>query len=349
MKGVVFTGNRTLEIRDFPEPTAGRGEVVIRIDATGICGSDLHVYRGDRDMNQIAGHEPCGTVVELGEEIVRLKIGDRVTVHHHHGCGVCEQCARGETVRCLYDHKVYGVGRPGSFAQYMAAGEANCIPLPEPLTPADGACMACVGTTAWAALRRIDARPHETLAVLGLGPVGLSAVLVGRAMGLRVAGVDVIDERLTLAEVCGAHVVIDGREEGVVERLHEFSRTPGIDWVEGVDCLVETSGATAAREWMIDAIRRGGRIAIVGVGGEERVINPTQIHGKACTIIGSVVFPLGWSWDFARFLVSSGMSFEPMVTHRYPLEAAAEAMAMADSGKCGKVLMEPAGEAPGAS
>jgi L-iditol 2-dehydrogenase len=314
---------------------------VIRIDATGICGSDLHVYRGDRDMNQIGGHEPCGTVVEVGEGIMRLKEGARVSVHHHHGCGVCEQCARGETVRCLCDHQVYGVARPGSFAEYMAAGEANCIPLPEPLSPADGVAMACVGATGYSALRRLDARAHETLAVFGLGPVGLSTVLVAKTMGLRVAGVDVIDERLMLAGVCGADEVIDGREEDVVERLHEFSRAPGIDWVGGVDCLVETSGATAAREWMIDAIRRKGRIAIVGVGGEEDVINPTQIHGKACTIVGSVVFPLGWSWDLARFLVESGMSFEPMVTHRYPLEDAAEALEMADSGKCGKVLIEP--------
>lgn len=341
MKGAVFTGDRSVEVREFPRPVARHGEVVIRIDATGICGSDLTVYRGDRDMGQIGGHEPCGTVVEVGEGVVRLRQGDRVTVHHHHGCGVCEQCARGETVRCLYDHQVYGVGRPGSFAEYMAAGEANCIPLPESLTAADGACMACVGATAYAALRRIEARAHETLAVLGLGPVGLSTVLVGKAMGLRVAGVDVIDERLRLARDCGADETIDGREEGVVGRLLDFSRAPGIDRVEGVDCLVETSGATAAREWMLDAIRRKGRIAIVGVGGEERVINPTQIHAKACTIIGSVVFPLGWSWDFARFLAISGMSFEPMITHRYVLEDAAEALRMADSGECGKVLIEP--------
>ncbi len=341
MKGVVFTGNRTHKIRDFPKPKANHGEVVIRIDATGICGSDLHVYRGERDMDQIAGHEPCGTVVEVGEGVVRLAEGDRVSVHHHHGCGVCEQCARGETVRCLYNHQVYGVGRPGSFAQYMAAGEANCIPLPDALSDADGVCMACVGTTAYAALRRIEARPHETLAVFGLGPVGLSTVLVAKAMGLRVAGVDVTEERLELAEICGADEVIDGSDGDVVARLHAFSRTTGIERMDGVDCLVETSGATAAREWMIDAIRRKGRIAIVGVGGEEKVINPTEIHGKACTIVGSVVFPLGWSWDFQRFLVDSGMSFDPMVTHRYPLEEAAEALQMADSGKCGKVLIEP--------
>ena len=264
MKGAVLTGGRNCEVREFPKPAAGHGEVVLRIEATGICGSDLHVYRGDHEMTQIGGHEPCGTVVEVGEGVVRLAVGDRVTVHHHHGCGVCEQCVRGETVRCLCDHQVYGVGRPGSFAQYMAAGEANCIPLPEPLTAADGACMACVGTTAYAALRRLDGRAFETLAVFGLGPVGLSAVLLGKAMGMRVAGVDVIDERIELAAACGADEAIDGREERVVDRLLAFSRRNGVDWIQGVDCVIETSGATPAREWMIPSIRRGGRIAIVG-------------------------------------------------------------------------------------
>ncbi|MEA3401256.1 MAG: alcohol dehydrogenase catalytic domain-containing protein [Armatimonadota bacterium] len=341
MKGAVLTGNRTCEVREFPEPVPGHGEVVLRIEATGICGSDLHVYRGERDMDQIGGHEPAGTVVDVGEGIVRLRRGDRVSVHHHHGCGVCDQCARGETVACRYRHQVYGVGRPGSFAELMAAGEANCIPLPQPLTFADGACIACVGTTAYAALRRLQARPHETLAVFGLGPVGLSTVIVARAMGLRVIGMDIIPERLELGMQCGAQEVIDGREEGAVERIHAFSRTPGIDWVEGVGCLVETSGATAARELMLPAIRRGGRIAIVGVGSDEAVINPTAIHGKACTIIGSVVFPLGWSWDVVRFLVASGTSFEPMITHRFGLHDAPEALHTADEGRCGKVIIEP--------
>lgn len=341
MRGLVLTGRRSCELRELPEPRARRGEVVLRIEATGICGSDLHVYRGESAMTQVGGHEPCGTVVEVGEGVVRLSEGDRVTVHHHHGCGVCEQCVRGETVRCHCDHQVYGVGRPGSFAQYMAAGEANCIPLPEPLTAADGACMACVGATGYAALRRLDARAHETLAVFGLGPVGLSALLVGRAMGLRMVGVDVIEERLELASLCGADQVIDGRAENVVERVVAFSRYAGVDWIEGVDCLVETSGATMAREWMLPSIRRGGRIAIVGVGGTDPVINPTQIHARACTIIGSVVFPLGWSWDLLRLLLESGTSFEPMVTHRFSLDEGVEALRVADSGRCGKVLIEP--------
>lgn len=341
MKGVVFTGNRTVAIRDYPVPEPACGEVLIRILATGICGSDLHVYRGERDMGQIGGHEASGEVVALGEGIVRLQVGDRVSVHHHQGCGVCDMCARGETVRCRYRHQCYGVSRPGSFAEFMTAGEANCIPLPEPVSIEDGVFLACVGTTAYAALRRLEARAHESLAVFGLGPVGLSAVLIAKAMGLRVVGSDVSPERLQLALTCGADAVINAAEEDVVKRVLEFAQVPGVAHIDGVDCIIETSGATAARECMIPAIARYGRIAIVGVGGTEKVINPTEIHGKACTIVGSVVFPLGWSWDFARFLATSGMTFAPAITHRFPLEQAEEALRLADEGRCGKVLFVP--------
>ena len=115
----------------------------------------------------------------------------------------------------------------------------------------------------------------------------------------------------------------------------------GNSWGDGVDYVIETSGSTAARECIIPSLRREGKAAIVGVGSTEKVINPSDIHGRAVTIIGSVVFPIGWMWDLAKFLAQSGMSFEPAVTHRFRLEDAVEALALADSGKCGKVVFVP--------
>jgi len=342
MKGVVFLGSRRCEVRDVRVPEPGHGEALIRIEATGICGSDLHVYRGERATDQVRGHEPCGVVERLGPGIKRLKPGDRVSVHHHLGCGVCAQCARGEVVACQ-GHAVVGVGVSGSFAEFTAAPERNCIPLPEGVSFVDGACMACVGTTAYGALRRLDARAHETLAVFGLGPVGLSCVLVAKAMGLRVIGVDVLPERVALGRTCGADETIHAGETDVVPAVRAFSRTAGVEWVEGVDCVIETSGAAAARRCILPSLRRGGKAAIVGVGSDEEVINPSHIHGRAATLIGSVVFPLGWSWDFARFLAASGLSFEPAVTHRFALDEAETALRTADEGRCGKVLFLPQG------
>ena len=341
MKGVVFLGNRRLEVREFPVPEPGAGEALLRIMASGICGSDLHVYRGEWFPNQIAGHEPSGVVEAVGPGVKRLKVGDRVSVHHHQGCGVCHSCARGEVVACPHD-QCYGVSRPGSFAELMVAGEANCIPLPDSVSYVDGAFMACVGGTAFAALRRLQVTAHDSLAVFGLGPVGLSCVLVAKALGLRVIGVDILPERLAAGRHCGADAVVNGGDGDPVAAVREFSKIAGVPWVEGVDFVIETSGSAPARECIIPVLRREGKAAIVGVGSDERIINPSHIHGKAVTILGSVVFPLGWSWDLARFLAASGMSFEPAVTHTLPLERAAEALQLADEGRCGKVVFAPA-------
>jgi threonine 3-dehydrogenase len=112
----------------------------------------------------------------------------------------------------------------------------------------------------------------------------------------------------------------------------------GVDWTDGVDFVIETSGSTAAREWVLPSLRREGRAAVLGVGSTEKVINPSDIHGRAATLIGSVVMPLGWSWDLARFLAASGMGFEPAVTHRFSVADGPAALELADEGRCGKVL-----------
>ena len=122
MKGVVFLGNRRCEVRDFLVPEPGVGEVLIRIVATGICGSDSHVYRSHQASGQIRGHEPCGVVEGVGQHVTRVKAGDRVSVHHHFGCGTCAFCARGEVVACPRD-RVVGSSVPGSFAEFMVAPE----------------------------------------------------------------------------------------------------------------------------------------------------------------------------------------------------------------------------------
>ena len=342
MKGVVFLGNRRCEVREFPIPKPGHGEVLLRIMATGICGSDLSVYRGAYLADQIRGHEPSGVIESLGPGIARVKVGDRVTVHHHQGCGVCPMCARGETVACS-NKLLVGVSVPGSFAQYAVVKESACVPLPEKVSFIDGAFMACVGGTAYGALRRLQAVAHESLAVFGLGPVGLSCGIVGKAMGLRVIGMDVLPHRLELAKTCGADEAVDGSKGDPGPVIRKFGQGCKGFWGDGVDYVIETSGSTPARNHIIPSLRREGKAAILGVGGAEKVINPTEIHGRACTIIGSVVFPLGWMWDLAKFLAISKASFEPAVTHRLPLDGAPEAFRIADQGRGGKVIFLPNG------
>ncbi|MBI2299027.1 MAG: alcohol dehydrogenase catalytic domain-containing protein [Armatimonadetes bacterium] len=338
MKGLVFRGDRRCELieRDAPEP--GFGEVRVRIRASGVCGSDLSVYRAPFINDEIKGHEPSGEVEKVGPGVRHLAVGDRVGIHHHIGCGVCLWCVRGETVACAEDRCI-GMAVPGSFGEYVVAPERNCVKLPERVSFVDGAFMACVGTTAFAALRRLGAMPHETLAVFGLGPVGLSCVILGKALGLRVIGMDVASHRLELALRCGAREAVDGRED-VVAALQRFGDPGRNDHLRGVDYLIETSGSAPARRLMLPGIRRGGKIAILGVGSDEEVLNPSHIHGKAATIVGSVVFPIGWMWDLAKMLEVSGTSFEPAVTHRFTLDDGAEAIRVADAAEGGKVVIE---------
>ncbi|MBM3477095.1 MAG: zinc-binding dehydrogenase [Armatimonadetes bacterium] len=340
MKGVVFLGNRRAEVKEFPIPEPSEDEVLVRVMATGICGSDLSVYRiSEGYPDQIRGHEPSGVIEAVGSRVTHRKPGERVSVHHHQGCGVCPQCARGETVACPEDQCI-GVSVPGSFAEYLCVKERNCVVLPESVSFIDGAFMACVGGTAYGAYTRLNAKAHESVAVFGLGPVGLSCVLVGKAMGLRVVGVDLAEERLALATRCGADAVVNSSEGNVPARIHQAVGAQ--TWRDGVDYVIETSGSTGARECIIPSLRREGKAAIVGVGSTERVINPSDIHGRAVTILGSVVFPLGWMWDLARFCAISGLSFEPAVTHRLPIEEAVEGLRLADEAKdCGKVVFLP--------
>lgn len=342
MKGVFFTGNRTLEVREVPVPEPGPDQVLLKVMASGICGSDLHVWRGEWSPGEVGGHEPCGVVAAVGSEVRHLQVGDRVTVHHHQGCGNCPACAGGEVVLCR-DKLLSGVQVGGSFAEYCLARERACVPLPPALSFTDGAFMACVGGTAYGAYKRLEPWPWQSVAVFGLGPVGLSCALVGKALGLRVVGMDILPERRAAAEQCGLDLIVDGSQEDAVAQIRAFGRGPEGWWGDGVDLLIETSGATAAREQMIPVLRREGKIAIVGVGGTDKVINPSQIHGSACHILGSVVFPLHWLWELARFLATSGLSFEPAVTHTFALDHAAEAVALADSGRCGKIIFLPHG------
>lgn len=344
MKGIVFTGNRRLEVRELPVPEPGPGQVRLKVMASGICGSDLHVWRSDSVPGTAGGHEPCGIVDALGPDVARLRVGDRVTVHHHQGCGVCQACAGGEVLLCT-DKLLSGVQTGGSFAEYCLARERACVPLTESLSFIDGAFMACVGGTAYGAFKRMEPWPWQSVAIFGLGPVGLSCALVGKALGLRVVGMDIFEDRRAAAANCGLDLIVDGTQEDVVAQIRAFGKEPEGWWGDGVDSLIETSGATAARELMIPVIRREGKIVIVGVGGQDKVINPSQIHGSACHLIGSVVFKLDWLWELARFMATSGLSFEPAVTHRLSLDQAQEAFRLADEGRCGKIVFLPHGEA----
>src|SRR5688572_3898153 len=223
MRGAVFLGNRNIEIRNFPDPAPGPGEVVIRMRASGMCGSDLKFYRpapgeaqkalglGGNAEPFIAGHEPSGVVVARGPGVSEREAptGQRVMDHHYAGCGACTHCRLGWSQLCRAGITVYGVTAHGGDADYLNVPVRTLVELPEELSFAEGAAVACGTGTAYGALRRMRIAGGDTLAVFGQGPVGLSATLLGNAMGARVIAVETAPERLRLAKDFGADAVVD--------------------------------------------------------------------------------------------------------------------------------------------
>jgi D-arabinose 1-dehydrogenase-like Zn-dependent alcohol dehydrogenase len=203
MRGVVFLGNRKIELREFPDPAPGPGDVVLAIKASGMCGSDLHPYRaagnaaaalglGGKGEPVIAGHEPCGVIAAVGPGVPaeQARVGQRVMNHHYRGCGECKHCRVGWSQLCRRGITVYGMTGHGGHAPFMKVPARTNVPLPDELSFEEGAAVACGTGTAYGALKRLDVSGRDTLAVFGQGPVGLSATMLGVAMGARVIAID---------------------------------------------------------------------------------------------------------------------------------------------------------------
>src|SRR4051794_13385371 len=218
MRGVFLPGGRRVDIREVADPTPGPGQVVVRMRASTICGSDIRaIYRehlgtgAEAYRGVVAGHEPCGEIVAVGPGCRRFGVGDRVVLYHIAGCGLCADCRAGYMVSCTSPVRAaYGWQRDGGHADLLVADEATCLALPDQLSFLDGTCVACGFGTAFEALRRVDVGGGDAVAVVGLGPVGLAVGLLASRLGAtKVVGIDTVADRLALAMDLGAfdHVV----------------------------------------------------------------------------------------------------------------------------------------------
>jgi threonine dehydrogenase-like Zn-dependent dehydrogenase len=346
MEGVVFLGDRELELRSFPDPKPDAGEVVLEMKASGMCGSDLHAYRADRAGGGVAaalglgadpgpvvaGHEPCGVIVDRGRGVdpAQAPIGDRVMVHHYKGCGACPHCRQGWAQLCGEGFVVYGITGDGAHARYMKAPVSTLVPLPDALNFEEGAAISCGTGTAYGALRRMALTGGTTLAVFGQGPVGLSATLLATAMGSRVIAVDLSAERLALAGELGATELVNADDVDTVEALKEL--TGG----RGVDLALDCSGAATARVAAVRSTRTWGTVCFVGEGGEVTFnVSPDMIR-RQLTLLGSWTFSSIGQGECARFVADLGIPLHRLVTHRYSLDQAQEAYRLFDTQTTGK-------------
>ena len=343
MNGVVLPGNSTVAYREQVIPTPGQGQVLVQMKASTICGSDIRaIYRehtgvGDEAYrNVIAGHEPCGVIVEAGPGCKRFKVGDRVVLYHISGCGVCEDCQAGYMISCHggKHRAAYGWQRDGGHAPYLLAEENTCIPLPENLTYLDGALVACGFGTAWEALTRMRVEGRDRLLVTGLGPVGLAAAMLGKALGAtEVLGVDVSPERVKLAQSLG---LVDHAFQAAPENYEQIKDATG---GKGCEVSIDCSGAASARLLALKGTRQWGRCAFVGEGGTVSFdVSPILIH-QQITLYGSWVTSLGHMAELLERLSRWEIHPEKTVTHRFTIDQAAEAYDVADKGQGGKVAI----------
>ena len=343
MTGATLPGDSTVEFKDYPVPTPGHGEVLIRTKSSTICGSDIraiyreHVGTGPEGyQGVIAGHEPCGVIERVGPGCRRFGEGDRVIVYHISGCGVCNDCRRGYMISCTSPRyrRAYGWQRDGGMAPFMLAEEKDLVLLPDALSYTDGAQVACGFGTVYEGLEKIGVSGNDAVLVTGLGPVGLASLMLARALGASMLiGTDTVSERLALARELGLADHVLPADERTVDAVRELTGGHGVE--RAVDC----SGAEAGRQTAIRAARKWGKIVFLGEGGTVSFNPSPDIIHEQKTIYGSWVTNIWRMEELVERLVRWDIHPERLVTHRFALENADAAYALMAEGKCGKVAV----------
>jgi len=341
-QGAFLPGNSTVVMKEVEIPAPGHGQVVIKTKSSTICGSDIraiyheHLGKGPEGyQNKVAGHEPSGQIIECGPGMKRFKAGDRVIIYHISGCGLCYDCRRGYMISCTSHHRAaYGWQRDGGMAEYILADEKDLVLLPDSLTYTDGAQIACGFGTVYEGLERINICGNDQVLVTGLGPVGLAACMLAKAMGAqKIVATDVSEERCQLAQEKGLvdEVFVSGPD--ALEKA--MAASGGLGYERTVDC----SGHTLARQLCVRATRKWGKMVMIGEGGTfEMNPSPDMIHDQK-TVYGSWVTSIWKMEEVVERIVRWGIHPEDLVTHRFTLDQADQAYKLMASGKCGKVAV----------
>ncbi len=343
MKGAFLPGNSTVELRDVLIPEPGYGEVLIRTKASTICGSDIrciyheHLGKGPEGyQGVIAGHEFSGQIVKRGPGCRRFEEGQRVIVYHISGCGLCNDCRRGYMISCTNDkyRRAYGWQRDGGMADFVLAEEKDLIDLPDELSYADGAQVACGFGTVYEGLQKVGIGGNDSVLITGLGPVGLATAMLCRKLGASgIIGIDIVEERMKLAKEQGlCDTVLAGSPDNVAQ-VRKLTGGAGVE--RAVDC----SGNDSARSTAIRATRKWGKVVFLGEGGRvEFNPSPDIIHEQK-TLYGSWVTSTWLMEELVERLVRWNLHPADLITHRFELAKVAEAYALMASGKCGKVAV----------
>lgn len=340
MIGAYFLGNQCIETRPLVLPEPGEGQVLVKVSACGVCGTDVHIYHGGKGSAEVVppvilGHEFSGHIVKLGSGVTGLEEGQLITVDPNIYCGKCRPCRQGQKQMCHHMRAV-GVNMDGGFADYCLVPYAQCVPVPEGTDP-ELAALAEPLACCLHGIDRVGIRPGENVLVIGGGTIGQIMLQLTRLAGAaRVVLSEPVEIRRELAVRLGADAAIDPIHEDLPQRLSELLSR------DGADVVIECVGNPRTSAQAIDAAAGCGRVMLFGVPNPDAVLQ-TKMHPifqKELTIMGSFVNPDTHSRAVA--LLSSGqLKLKELITHRFPVSQLEEAIKMQTGTQSIKVLVKP--------
>ncbi|MDH3915932.1 MAG: L-threonine 3-dehydrogenase, partial [Chromatiales bacterium] len=330
-------------LEDIPEATPGHNDVLIRVNKTAICGTDIHIYNWDEwasatiPVPMAVGHEFSGVIEDMGGEVKGLKPGDRVSGEGHITCGHCRNCRAGRRHLCRNTVGV-GVNRQGCFAEYLVIPASNVFVLPEAVTDDIASILDPLGNAAHTALS-FDLVGEDVL-ITGAGPIGIMAAAICRHVGARhVVITDVNDYRLDLASKMGANRVVNATRESLDDVMAELGMT------EGFDVGLEMSGHPDAFRDLIRTMHHGGKVALLGIPPGDTAIDWNEVIFKGLIIKGVYGREMFETWYKMASMLQSGLDVLPVITHHFPIDAFQAGFDIMNSGRSGKVILDWQGDA----
>ncbi|WP_434354957.1 Zn-dependent oxidoreductase [Parasalinivibrio latis] len=320
MKSFVVGAANKFGIEDLPVPQPGAGEVLVKVAYAGICGSDMHIIHGQNPFAtypRITGHEFVGTVENIGNKVTKIQAGQKVVINPAISCGKCRPCVIGRPNVCTR-LKVVGVHRDGGFTEFQSVPETNIHVLPDGLSLRDAALIEPYSIAA-NVFDRMGYQKGDQVLVYGAGVIGLTVIQVARILGIPSIVVDIVDDRLEVAEMLGAGCVINSMTESVEDRVTEM--TDG----EGIPLIVDAAGIPGLVPEILKLAAPAGSVCLLGFSSTPSEVSQIEVIKKELTIVGSRLnnnmFPtvIGWMADGL-------LDTEKLITHEFPLEKAPEAI-----------------------
>jgi len=328
---------RGIWMQDIAVPEVGHNDVLIKVNRTAICGTDIHIFKWDDwaqktiPVPMAVGHEFSGAIVDMGIEVRGFSLGDRVSAEGHITCGHCRNCRAGRRHLCMNAIGV-GVSRPGAFAEYLSVPAFNVFKLPDQITDDMASILDPLGNATHTALS-FDLVGEDVL-ITGAGPIGVMAVAIARFAGARhVVITDVNDYRLELARKMGASRALNVTRETIDDTMRDLRME------EGFDVGMEMSGNAQAFRDMLRTMHHGGKIAMLGIPPGEMAINWNDVIFKGLFIKGIYGREMFETWYKMSSMLQSGLNMEPIITHHFDIEEFQPAFELMESGQTGKVIL----------